>query len=265
MVEKPLEQIIENYMAQLEATSNLSDLRILLESVCSMVAEKFGARDAEGRPRIASVLDALLKYPCLGCIVKSLRMLSEEDNVDLLYRENHSLAINLLTEALRARLAAEGYTVEVEVSGRYGRLDVLIRPTNHGVIVYFGESGEVLVEVKSRSFSYSQIIRYLVEHPNTAMVIWRILPKQVFIVDGRRHRWLILASIKAAIGRGLALLREENFDCAHKVNSKNNAVITDAEGLVNDFLSSLEDTLPRVVEAVCRIIKHENTPLSQGV
>lgn len=170
-----------------------------------------------------------------------------------MYRENHSLAINLLVGCLEAKLTGYGYTVGVEVGGRYGRPDVVIRPMRHGVLVCSGHE-TVLVEVKSNSFAYSQLIRYLIDWFDAVIMVWRVLPRQIFTIDAKLHMWLLQESMKSALVKGQMLLKDCSVACGHRIGGTSGEV-RDADALVNDFLSALRDTLPTVVDKVCQLVK----------
>ena len=224
-------------------------LKAWLDDVCVRVATKFGLFDRNGRPRKAPVLDALLRHSCLGCIVKDLTQLRGGE-VDALYRENHRLAVNLLIERLRARLSAGGGSaVEGEVSGEYGRVDVLIKPLSCGILIELGDF-QIVVEVKTgRGLSYAQILRYLIERPHAVIVVWRVSMRQVLIIRGREHLGLTLACMDMAIRRGLALLNNEVRECSHK-RSRGEYRLENPQETFEKFTASLVEGLPAVVDAV---------------
>jgi hypothetical protein len=86
-------------------------LRGCLDEVCGEVAEKYGLYDSKIHPRQAFILDTLIKYAYPGCIVKVLTQLHREDSVDMLFLQNHRIAVNLLDEQLRSRLDGKQFRV----------------------------------------------------------------------------------------------------------------------------------------------------------
>ncbi len=243
MVEKmPLEKA--NSQSAAGELAEMLGFRAELEDVCASSAERFGLSGRDGKPRVALVMDALLKYPCLDRVVKHLGL--DDGNVNLPYRENRSLAINLLTGCLQAKIA--GYAVEVEVDEECGGPDATIRPMKCGIMVRSG-TATVLVEVKGGCFTYSQLIRHLIDRSDAITVVWRILLKQIFTVDSRKHMWLFLESMRFALNRGQALLSGYRSECSHKIG--------DVDAFVNGFLSALRATLPTDVDEVCLPVRDE--------
>jgi len=108
-------------------------LRCAINSLCEELAEKFGLYTSRGEPRRAFILDTLMRYSCHGCIVKVLTQQRIDDRADRLFLENHRLAVGLLVEGLRRRLR-DGFKIEEEVKGEYGRPDIVVKPTSTGVI-----------------------------------------------------------------------------------------------------------------------------------
>ena len=256
---------------QAEPQTELDDdlfeyLRYSLDELCSEIAKKYGLYDSHGRPRKAFVLDALLKYSCYGCINKVFTQLRKTDSIDKLFLQNHKLAVNLLVEQLRHHLKAAGFKVEEEVRGEYGRVDVIIKPTSTGVIVEIGNTIEIIIEVKTgASFTYAQLFRYLIERPNAVIVVWRVTQRQLFILNGRRLRGLLLMVMQAALNRGFAILNGEIEPCSHNPVNAKPYRIEDAQEIVDKFLSSLTKTLPNVVDAVLNVIRNTCKALGAGV
>ena len=242
---------------QTEANNEIFEyLRGYLDEVCSSIAEKYGLYDSHGRPRKAFVLDTLLKYSCYGCINKVFTQPRKTDSIDKLFLQNHKLAVNLLVEQLRHHLKAAGFKVEEEVRGEYGRVDVIIKPTSTGVIVEIGNTIEIIIEVKTgASFTYAQLFRYILERPNAVLVLWRVTQRQIIVIDGGKIRGLLLMVMEAALNRGTAILNGDYEECSHNPVRNEPYVIEDAQRLVDDFLSALAETVPRVVETVLRIMR----------
>jgi len=102
------------------------------------------------------------------------------DNIDPLYMEIHNFAVNLLSGALMCALDRENLSVCCEDCGDHGVVDVAIKPRGFGVIVE-GDEAIVVVEVKTgRRISLAQLFRYLLDHPNAILVVWRVRLRQVF-------------------------------------------------------------------------------------
>ena len=252
---------------QTEANNEIFEyLRGWLDEVCSSIAEKYGLYDSHGRPRKAFVLDTLLKYSCYGCINKVFTQPRKTDSIDKLFLQNHKLAVNLLVEQLRHHLKSAGFKVEEEVRGEYGRVDVIVKPTSTGVIVEIGNTIEILIEVKTgASFTYAQLFRYLIERPNAVIVVWRVTQRQLFILNGRRLRGLLLMVMQAALNRGFAILNGEIEPCSHNPVNAKPYRIENAQEIVDEFLSSLTKTLPTVVDAVLNVIRDSCKALGAGV
>jgi len=233
-------------------------LRDSLDEVCSQIAEEYGLYDFRSQPRKAFVLDTLMKYSCRGCIMKVLTNQRENSRADMLFVENHKLAVNLLVEELRRNLKKNNLksNVEEEVDRIYGRPDIVVRTTATGIIIEVANALEVLVEVKTgASFTYAQIFRYFIEKPKAVLVLWRVTQRQIIVIDGRKIRGLLLMIMEAALNRGTAILNGEYKECNHNPVMSEPYTIEDAQGLVDDFLSALAETIPSVVETVLNIIR----------
>ena len=107
-------------------------LRYSLDEVCSQIAEKYGLYDFRGQPRKAFVLDTLMKYSCCGCIMKVLTNQRENSRADMLFAENHKLAVNLLVEELRRNLNKAKLKSNVEGGSRWDLWSSRHTHTDHG-------------------------------------------------------------------------------------------------------------------------------------
>jgi len=186
----------------------------------------------------------------------------------MLFVQNHKLAVNLLVEELRRSLKKAGLksNVEEEVKGVYGRPDIVVRATATGIIIEVAKTLEILVEVKTGAgFTYAQIFRYFIERPSAVLVLWRVTRRQIVVIDGEKIRGLLLMVMEAALNRGTAILNGEYKECKHNPVRNEPYIIEDAQGLVDDFLSALAETIPSIVETVLGIIRSrlEDTDASQ--
>lgn len=243
-------------------------LRSSLDDVCSDLAGKFDLYNSRGEPRKAFILDTLLKYSCCGCIVKVLTRQRRSDRADMLFIQNHKLAVNLLVERLRRRLKLNGFKPEVEgeAGGVYGRPDVIVKPTIMGVVVEVAKTLEIIIEVKTGTgFTYAQLFRYLIGRPNAVLLVWRVTRRQVLVIDGKERCRLLILLIEAALDRGTAILNDEYEECSHNPVRDASYTIEDAQGIVDEFLTALVETIPNVVESVVDIIQRrlQTTGISQ--
>lgn len=239
----------------LEDHNSLKRLRSQIEDLCSDLAAKFNLYDKRGKPRNAFILDTLMRYSCYGCIVKVLTQQRRDDRADKLFLENHRLAIGLLMESLRRRLR-DGFKIEEEVKGEYGRPDIVVKSTSMGVILEIANRLEVVVEVKTGEiFTYSQVFRYLIERPNAILILWRVTKRQIIRFDGEKIRKLLLLAMEAALNRGMSILNGEYDECDHTPVKTTPYVIEDSQAIVDDFLTALVDTLPAITKAVLDVVR----------
>jgi len=237
-------------------------LKSWLDDICRRIATKFSLVTRNGAPRTAFVLDTLLKYSCRGCIKKVLENPSANGRADMLYIQNHELAVGLLVEGLRQTFEANGFSFKVgqEVNGAFGRLDVIVKPIKAGVLVEAG-SLEVVIEVKTGiGFSYGQLMRYLLERPKAIGIIWRILPNQILVLDPRKHRAILWLCAAAALRRGLDILNGKLEECEHNPLNGKNAEIDDAQKVLDSYFEALQKSLPRILQTVYEVAcnMHEN-------
>ncbi|MEM3463629.1 MAG: hypothetical protein QXL91_02075 [Candidatus Bathyarchaeia archaeon] len=242
-----------------DATMSINQLKLWLDDICSRIAMKFGLVTKSGKPRVAFVFDTLLKYPCRGCIRKVLSNPNANGRVDAFFVQNHDLAVGLLVEGLRQNLEKNGLRVEQGASSMYGKPDIIVKPTRTSVLVEMADL-EIVIEVKTGvGFSYTQLIRYLVEKPNAIGIIWRILPNQILILDSQKHRLLLMLCLEAALKRGLDILNGAVEECEHNPICNSKAEIEDPQRLLDQYLAALTRSLPRLVLKIREIIQTEST------
>ncbi|MEM0095884.1 MAG: hypothetical protein QW660_04535 [Candidatus Bathyarchaeia archaeon] len=239
---------------------SFEQLRIWLDKICNDIAIKYGLLTPSGKPRKAFVLDTLLKYSCRGCIRKALQHHEADGRVDALYIQNHRLAIGLLIEGLRSIFESSGLSLNVglEVTGDFGKSDVVVKPTWTGVSVKL-ETFEIIIEVKTgNGLSYSQIVRYLLENPNSVGVVWRVLPDQILVIDPVKHHFLLELCLLAAVIRGLDILNGRIEECSHSMARNPKFEIKDAQKILESYMAALEKSLPKVVMTVYEIVRNRN-------
>jgi len=253
----------EEYVSLLnqdDITDLLSDyLRSRINDLCSDIAAKFSVYDLGGRPRKAFIIDTLMKYSCIECITKIFtQQYKHKGDIDAIYKENHRLAVNLLTEHLQHCLSEEGFKISVqdEVEGDYGRVDVLLRPTNSGVFLKY-KGIEIIVEIKTgKGLSYDQIFRYLIDRPNATIIVWRVMMRQIVTIDQKRTNQLLPAYLETIIRRGTRLLDGDKVtQCGHNHTNEKPYVIENPEELLNNFASALSETMPKVIDTILQMLK----------
>ncbi|MEM0358304.1 MAG: hypothetical protein QXL77_08065 [Candidatus Bathyarchaeia archaeon] len=257
MVERHIELLMPN-TTQLTPSGDyelLQYLKSCLDEAAEKLSAKFGLVDAMGRPRKAFIIDALLRFGCVGCIRKVFTQMRKQ-SADNLYLEMHSLAVNLLAGVLTHALCNPKMEVLLEENGRYGRVDVAIKTAAFGAVVEIGNVS-VIVEVKTgRNVDLIQVLRYLLEYPKAALLVWRVRKRQVFIVKGERLTSLLCMCAAVAIGRALKLLNNCDIDCPHNPHDTF-AIIEKPQELIDEYFDGLADGLPKVVSAVFKALNEE--------
>lgn len=229
----------------------LDYLRDSLDDVCSQLADKFGLYDGAGKPRKALILDGLFRFSCLGCLCKFFtQMRMGSPRVDALYMEMHRFAVNILTGVLAQALNGGMVNVCCEDSHEFGRVDVVVKQSQFGAMVEAGGAC-VVVEVKTgMSVSFAQLFRYLLQHRDATLIVWRISMRQVFALKGERLHALLCLYVSSALARALRLLNGEHATCNHKLSDCGASAVSDPQRLLDKFFEGLVEGLPRVVSVV---------------
>jgi hypothetical protein len=230
---------------------SFDELRDLLDWVCSEIASKFNLYDPNRQPRKAVIVNAIANSTCVGCLSKKLSNTAPRKRIDGIYMECHRLAVGTLVEELEDKFSKMGYSVLVlsEAELKHGRVDVLIKPTNFGVKVQYGNN-ELIIEVKTGfSISLSQIFRYMLDLEDEVVILWRIRNRQVLVLDGTLLKPLVMRFMRTCVLRGERLLAIKAPTCEH-VDKDNGWLPTQGEiqNMLEDFSKALIETLPRVVK-----------------
>ena len=234
-------------------------LEISLDHICNEIAERFNFCLPNGEPRTAAIIDILASSPRIGRIVEKLQQQHKPD-IDAVYLENHRLAVGMLVERLQSFLAERGYKVSVlsEAKLEHGTADVLIVPTHYGVNLQ-QHKNRIVIEVKTgKSFSYSQLFRYLLDISNVTLVLWRIEKRQVAVLHKKILQPMLQAFIEMCILRGKRVLAAKTVKCRN-FNAPKNFTLSSRglENTVNNFAEGLTETLPVVLETVLQEIESE--------
>ncbi|MEM0488104.1 MAG: hypothetical protein QW707_02750 [Candidatus Bathyarchaeia archaeon] len=240
---------------QLASSCNYELLQYLkgfLDEVVERLSAKFELIDARGGPRKAFIIDALLRFGCVGCIRKVFTQMRKR-SIDNLYLEIHSLAVNLLAGLLTQALSNQKLEVRLEENGRYGKVDVAIKTAAFGTVVEVGDMS-VIIEVKTgRSVDLVQVLRYLLEHPKAALLVWRVRMRQIFIIKGEKLMALLCMCVAIALDRALRLLNDCDVDCCHNPNDAF-ATMENPQELIDEYFDGLAEGLPKAVSAVFEIL-----------
>jgi hypothetical protein len=229
------------------------ELRDALDSVCSEIACRFGLYDKSGRPRNAAILDIVASSPCLSCVSRRLSGTANTARVDGIYTEVHKLAVNVLIEELYNEFSNMGYSVSIlsEAETKYGKVDVLIKPTNFGIALQYG-TNELMIEIKTGvSVSIPQIFRYLLDKESDTIILWRIRKRQVLSFNGELLTPLLKRYMKTCILRGQRLLATpEQTSCKHSSPTDWSPTQGELQEMLEDFAVTIVETLPLVVKTV---------------
>lgn len=234
------------------------ELKESLDHVCIEIASKFSLHNSNNRPRKAAIVDCIANSTCVGCIERELFDKSSRKRIDGIYLECHRLAVGTLIEELHDQFSSMGYSVLIrgESETEYGKVDVLIRPTNYGVKLRYGLN-ELMVEVKTGlSMSLSQIFRYLLDKEDQTLILWRIRNRQVLVFDGRYLKPILMRFMRNCILRGERLLRTGKAECEHP--TKGNCWLPDqqtVQDMLEDFAGALLETLPCITKTIFRALK----------
>jgi len=232
---------------------SFENLRELLNQVCSQVASRFNLYGADGEPRKAAIVDTLAKSSCLACITKKLSKESAHGNIDALYLECHTLAVNLLVEKLCKYLREIGYNVEISTEAEldYGKADIIIKITSYGMNLKCCEK-ELMVEVKTgKSLSLSQLFRYLLQDSRSTIVVWRIRNRQVLVFKAQEIEPLLTEFVRMTCLRAGRLLSSPTpTTCQHRHYVGYRPSQEELQEMFQDFAKSIIETLPYILEAI---------------
>jgi hypothetical protein len=229
----------------------LDYLKDSLDDVCCRLADKFGLYDRAGRSRKAFIMDSLFRFSCPGCLWKVFtRMRTGSPSVDSLYMEMHRFAVNILTGVLAQALDGGMINVCCEDAHEFGRVDVVVKQSQFGAMVE-ANGACIVVEVKTgRSLSFAQLFRYLLQHRDATLIVWRVPMRQVFVLRGERLRALLCLYVSSAVARALRLLEGEHATCNHNISDGWASTVSEPQRLLDEFFDGLVKGLPRVVSVV---------------
>jgi hypothetical protein len=181
---------------------------------CSSVAKAYGVCLSNGEPKLSTVLAVVASSPNLCCIAEAFHDKTRR-KIDPYYITRHSIAVDLIVEALYERLTALQYNVSIgaEVPVKFGRLDVLLEQTSHGVqLCYSGH--KIGIEVKTGlSLDLAQIFRYILDVD--ALILVRTRPGQVIAIRQAELLEPLSALLSAWISRARRLLTNDAPVCNH--------------------------------------------------
>ena len=242
----------------------LDYLKDSLDDVCCRLADKFGLYDRAGRSRKAFIIDSLFRFSCPGCLWKVFtRMRAGIPSVDALFIEMHRFAVNILTGVLAQALDGGMINVCCEDVHEFGRVDVVVKQSQFGATVE-ANGACVVVEVKTgRSLSFAQLFRYLLQHRDATLVVWRVPMRQVFALKGESLRALLCLYVSTALARALKLLNSEPATCNHKLSDCEASAASEPQKLLDEFFKGLVESLPRVVSVVSESLRGMGCHVSQ--
>lgn len=217
-----------------------------------------------------TLLAMLAETKCLGCLLKKVIQKYEgpRDSVDPWHREKHNMAIDVGSEALYERLEEMGYEAEIitEAESAHGHVDILIKITRYGMNVING-GRTAIVEVKTgNSISLYQLLRYSLDHPDAAIIIWRLLPRHIDSYKPEEIRPALIRFLKMCICRARRFLKEfqEKKDngkvsCEHKLPARKSSKGIPKKDL-KAFSEALSETLQEFVDEVIRVLDLDGKP-----
>lgn len=210
--------------------TELNQLRERLFQECSRIGRRYGVCLPNGEPKLATTLAVVASSPNLCCIAEAFRDKTRK-NIDPYYLTRHSIAVNLIVEALFDRLTALQYNVSVgtEVPVKFGRLDVLLEQTSHGVQLCYSEH-KIGIEVKTGlSLDLAQIFRYILDVD--VLILVRTRPRQVMAIRQEELLEPLSVLLSAWISRARRL-------------QENDAPVCNQQRLVNNTtVGAFEDNL----------------------
>jgi len=176
-------------------------------------------------------------------------------SVDALFIEMHRFAVNILTGVLAQALDGGMINVCCEDVHEFGRVDVVVKQSQFGATVE-ANGACVVVEVKTgRSLSFAQLFRYLLQHRDATLVVWRVPMRQVFALKGESLRALLCLYVSTALARALKLLNGEPATCNHKLSDCEASAASEPQKLLDEFFKGLVESLPRVVSVVSESLR----------
>jgi hypothetical protein len=239
--------------------NNLDSLQNMLDSICGEIAKHFNLYSKGGKPRKATIIDALSEFTCLACIHRRLSAKSAND-VDAVYRECHKLAINILVERLYWLLKEMGYTVAIstETGLEYGKADIAITITRSGVNLKH-QTEELIIEVKTgNSLSFSQLFRYLLGGKDNSIIIWRLRKRQILVFNTDSLKPLLAEFVAMIYLRGNRLLSSSQFTCEHEPRKDYHPTQEELQVAIQEFSQGLLETLPSVIITAIRKLGLQN-------
>lgn len=250
---------IENIITQAKPifptqTVDFENLQNLLDQTCSQIAQRFKLYNPKGKPRKATIIDAIARSTCVVCIAKNLSGHTAANDVDALYIECHRLAVNVLVEELHNLFSKMGYKVMISTEAQlnYGKADVIITITKYGINLKCS-ANELVIEVKTgTSLSLSQLFRYLLDKRSNTIVVWRVRRRQVLAFDSQELNPLLMEFMKICIMRGMRLLESsEPLACEHLSQSSCwSPTQNELQKMFQDFSKALMETLPYILQTI---------------
>jgi hypothetical protein len=247
-------QVIKKKSGQ-RTTCDWTESIALLDYVCSQIAERYDLF-SRGQPRKATIIEVLARNTCISCVDRELRTKSMQ-RIDNMYTELHRLACSLLVEELYSQLVKNGHTVTVttEENIKYGKVDVLIVPSNHGLSLHSNQM-EIAVEVKTGfSLSLPQVFRYMLDNVDRTLILWRIRNKQILLFEGTKLKPLLTQFMKMIVSRAERFLSNPETSCEHVPECKSwSPNQRQLQAAFSDFSDAVVKTLPSVVETVVMML-----------
>jgi hypothetical protein len=255
----PDEKCRKNSAAPALSETSFEKTRLLFDVACSEIATYYNLVDLNGKPRKAQIIEIIARNTCTSCIDKRLRE-KPTNNIDNFYVQCHLLACNILVEELWTRLTEKGYSVLITNEKRleYGKIDVLIIPSRHGVDLYLNKK-EIGIEVKTgNSLSFSQLFRYMLDNVDRTLILWRIRNKQILIFEGTKLKPLLMQFMKMTVSRAERLLSNQKMLCEHALKYKSwSPSQQQLQEAFSDFSDGVVETLPSIIETVVMMLHGE--------
>ena len=231
-------------------------LRKELDELLDRLLERIRQCYPEAKLSKSTFLAMLAETRCPGCLLKKVvqKHKGSRDGVDPWHREKHNMAVDIGSEALYEYLENMGYDTKIatEAEGTHGRVDILIRITRYGMNVIDG-GRTVIVEVKTgSSISFYQLLRYLLDHPDAILVIWRPLHEHIDSYKPEEIGPMLIEFLKMCIRRARRFLKSR-MECNHKLPAKKFSKGVPKKDL-KAFSEALSRTLPEFVNEVARVL-----------